>query len=621
MKYRAEIDGLRAMAVIPVILFHAGFEAFGGGFVGVDIFFVISGYLITTILLDDIRNNSFSLVKFYDRRARRILPPLFFILFLTGLFSFYFLPPHALKDIGQSIFAVSFFASNFFFYLETDYFNNTSEMAPLLHTWSLSVEEQFYIVFPFFLLAIKNSKKITKILVIICLLFISLCASELILQTNQAFSFFMVFTRFWELALGSLLAIIMLNSNLKFSKSYAEIFSFVGIFLILLSIFNYTKETPFPGFNALMPTIGTALIIMFATKSTKVGYALSFKPLVWIGLLSYSLYLSHNAIFSLCRNIGISLDTTLIQFSLIFISLIVAIFSFFFIERPLRFINVCYYKYLVSSVLVSIAFALCGYYFHITDGLKDYKISQLEGSLKANVIDASFELMQRKEIFGNFLAESEAPFDLGDTKTKVLILGDSMSEDFYVSMMINGNNDHYDFRRVYLDDVEMSLYSPISSENLDAYKIKKHNLFDAAEEIFLTATWQDSTNSRVADFVLWLLTEKKKVTIISSVNFNNVASLSYVAAKQKLKAEEIESFLFKNIREKWRAYFFSLKKKIQSRTDQVVFLEKLNAFCKIDEKTCNLRNGSSWLIYDNEHLSVEGAKHFGQYANKNWFIK
>ena len=134
MKYRPEIDGLRALAVVPVILFHAEFDLFSGGFVGVDIFFVISGYLITTIILEDIELKKFNIINFYERRARRILPPLFFIVLVTLVFSVIFLPPHALKNVGQSVFSISLFLSNFFFYIETDYFANTSKLAPLLHT-------------------------------------------------------------------------------------------------------------------------------------------------------------------------------------------------------------------------------------------------------------------------------------------------------------------------------------------------------------------------------------------------------------------------------------------------------------------------------------------------------
>ena len=150
MKYRAEIDGLRALAVVPVILFHAGFELFSGGFVGVDVFFVISGYLITTILIEDIESQRFSLVNFYERRARRILPALFFVMLVCIPFAWMWMLPYQMKDFSQSLVAVSLFASNILFWRESGYFAAAAEEKPLLHTWSLAVEEQYYVLFPIF---------------------------------------------------------------------------------------------------------------------------------------------------------------------------------------------------------------------------------------------------------------------------------------------------------------------------------------------------------------------------------------------------------------------------------------------------------------------------------------
>ena len=152
MKYRSEIDGLRALAVLPVIFFHAGFELFSGGFVGVDVFLVISGYLITTIIISEMSEGKFSILKFYERRARRILPALFFVMLVSLPFAWLWLTPKDLKDFGQSLIATSTFSSNILFWLESGYFDTATELKPLLHTWSLAVEEQYYILFPIFLL-------------------------------------------------------------------------------------------------------------------------------------------------------------------------------------------------------------------------------------------------------------------------------------------------------------------------------------------------------------------------------------------------------------------------------------------------------------------------------------
>ena len=619
MKYRAEIDGLRALAVVPVIFYHAGFELFSGGFVGVDVFFVISGYLITTIISEDIENNRFSIVNFYERRARRIFPALFFIVALTAIFSFYFLPPHALKDVGQSIFAVSLFISNIFFYIETDYFANTAEMAPLLHTWSLGVEEQFYIVFPFLLLLLRGTKNFVRVLVILFLLLVSFYASVWILESNQSFSFFMMVTRFWELALGSILAISKPNFNKTIPHLWNEIVSSIGIFLIFFAVFVYNGETVFPGFNALLPTIGTALIIMFTTEKTIVGSLISMRPLVWVGLLSYSLYLSHNAVFSLSNNIGVSMDGFFIQTTLIAVSIVVALVSFFFVEKPLRFVKANAISYLISSLAACVIFASFGLFLHKTNGLKEYKLNNISANLRLDVVDTNLERLKLKKIWSNKTMLANEPFSAHGSKKKILILGDSKSDDLYASLSMMGDNRLYEYRQTRLDDPDMNRVPEGHLKQTKVSEVVKGFLFNDADEIVLTATWQSHTNENVSEFILFLLENEKKVTVVSTSNFNDIASLSYVAAKRAISGSDLEDFLYNNIRQDWRKQFLDLKKRVKSETNDVRFLDKLDAFCDFDEDTCRLKNDNGWFMYDSGHLTVEGLKYFGQFVTDNWF--
>ena len=212
MKYRAEIDGLRALAVLPVILFHAGFEWFSGGFVGVDVFFVISGYLITTIIISEMAEGKFSIVNFYERRARRILPALFFVMVVCLPFAILLLAPSDLKDFGQSLVSTATFSSNILFWWERGYFGTALELKPLLHTWSLAVEEQYYIIFPLFLtLAWKfGIRKITIFLMLIFLISLSLAHFTSIYGVFDRIitgSFYLIPTRAWELLVGVFIAI------------------------------------------------------------------------------------------------------------------------------------------------------------------------------------------------------------------------------------------------------------------------------------------------------------------------------------------------------------------------------------------------------------------------------
>ena len=210
MKYRPEIDGLRAIAVIPVILFHANFQLFSGGYVGVDIFFVISGYLITTIILTEKEQSTFSLINFYERRARRIIPALFFVMFATLPFAWLWLIPSHLDDFSQSLMAVAVFSSNVLFWQETGYWGTANELKPLLHTWSLAVEEQYYVLFPLYLMMMWRFKKRWILGSFLIIAAISLAAAEWSSQHYPIAGFFLLPTRAWELAIGASLAFYFL---------------------------------------------------------------------------------------------------------------------------------------------------------------------------------------------------------------------------------------------------------------------------------------------------------------------------------------------------------------------------------------------------------------------------
>ena len=211
MQYRAEIDGLRALAVLPVVLFHAGFEWFSGGFVGVDVFFVISGYLITTIIISEMAEDKFSIVNFYERRARRILPALFFVMAVSIPFSWFLLTPIDLKDFGESLVAVSTFSSNFLFWKESDYFATAAELKPLLHTWSLAVEEQYYILFPIFLMLTWHLGLMKIVLLLMLIFGLSLSFAHWGTLNYPNAAFYLLPTRGWELLCGVFAAIYLQN--------------------------------------------------------------------------------------------------------------------------------------------------------------------------------------------------------------------------------------------------------------------------------------------------------------------------------------------------------------------------------------------------------------------------
>lgn len=332
MKYRAEIDGLRALSVVPVILLHAGFELFSGGFVGVDVFFVISGYLITTILIEDIENKRFSIVNFYERRARRILPALFFVMLVCIPFAWMLMMPNQMKDFSQSLVAVSLFSSNILFWQESGYFAPAAGEIPLLHTWSLAVEEQYYVLFPIFLFLAWRFGKNRVFWMIVVMAAISLLLSEWGWRNNATANFYLAPTRAWELFAGSITAFIVQKQGVKKNNLLA----LLGLAAIIFSIFAYDESTPFPSVYTLVPVLGVVLLVLYADKETLAARLLSTKAFVGIGLISYSAYLWHQPLFAFARIRSLEHPSLALMAMLSSASLVLAYVSWRFIEKPFR---------------------------------------------------------------------------------------------------------------------------------------------------------------------------------------------------------------------------------------------------------------------------------------------
>jgi len=334
MQYRREIDGLRAVAVVPVMLFHAGYKTFGGGYIGVDVFFVISGYLITKTLLEDIERREFSLVSFYERRARRILPALFFIIFMIVPFAWFLLLPEQMVLFGRSVVYTALFASNFFFYHQQGYFSENSELQPLLHTWSLAVEEQFYLIFPVVLaIAMRFGKR--NALCVICILAIASFAHS---QHNVSTSpetraaFYLAPSRAWELFAGSICAFI---EGKQWGRGNG-LLGLIGIGVIIGSIAYFNESMPFPGIYAALPVVGACFVLLFADGKTSAARLLSFPPLVGIGLISYSAYLWHQPLLAFARIHTVTKPGQPLIVAVLALTFCLAFLSWRYVEKPFR---------------------------------------------------------------------------------------------------------------------------------------------------------------------------------------------------------------------------------------------------------------------------------------------
>jgi len=280
LAYRPDIDGLRAIAVLAVVLFHAGVRSMSGGFVGVDVFFVISGYLITSILLRDINRKSFSMITFWEHRIRRILPALLAVIIFCLVAGWFLLLPEDYKGLGQQVFSQGFFASNILFYLQSGYFDSANDTKPLLHTWTLAVEEQFYLFYPIGLFLLWRIMTPVNVRLIILLTFIlSFALSIYGVENHPSATFYLLPTRAWELMLGALTAMVRAPD---FKKAYMpNLLASLGLTAIALPVFIYESHTPFPGLAALPPCAGTGLLIWVHTHNKSlISRALSLRFIV-----------------------------------------------------------------------------------------------------------------------------------------------------------------------------------------------------------------------------------------------------------------------------------------------------------------------------------------------------
>jgi peptidoglycan/LPS O-acetylase OafA/YrhL len=343
--YRAEIDGMRAIAILGVVFYHAG-HLIPGGYVGVDVFFVISGYLITSLILKDIHAGRFSYSDFLERRIRRIFPALSFVVLVTVLSGAIIMTPEDYLDLAKSSIAQLIAVANFYFWRSGNYFGPAAEEKPLLHTWSLAVEEQFYLLLPLILLSIisfgRNKRPRLLILTLtICLILSLVLGIYLVCDEKAKAAFYLLPPRAWELLAGSCLAAIP-GVFIPKRRSLREFLSWAGMAGIILPFLFYTNRTDFPGISAVPPCLGALFVIhsnscfLKQDQLTSVGRLLAMKPMVFIGLISYSLYLWHWPLFAYYEYLQPAHEISTVTMGLIILSLTFAILSWRFIEIPFR---------------------------------------------------------------------------------------------------------------------------------------------------------------------------------------------------------------------------------------------------------------------------------------------
>lgn len=338
-KYRADIDGLRAIAVLSVLIFHAFPEWFSGGFIGVDVFFVISGYLISTIIFESIQQKRFRFIEFYSRRINRIFPALLVVLVFSYAFGWLYLLADDFAQLGKHIAGGAAFASNFVLWSESGYFDKAAELKPLLHLWSLGIEEQFYFIWPLFIWWVARwPKRVLLAIVVVALISFLLNISNI--QTYPIATFYSPITRFWELLVGALLAYAVVHHGISLERvkmAHKNAISALGLAIILMSAWALNQRSVFPGWLALLPTIGAAMVIGVGSSAWCNRNVLSNKALVWFGLISFPLYLWHWPLLAFARLQEGETPSTLVRLGLVAISILLSWLTYHFIEKPIRF--------------------------------------------------------------------------------------------------------------------------------------------------------------------------------------------------------------------------------------------------------------------------------------------
>ncbi len=427
LAYRSDIDGLRAVAVGAVVLYHADLAGFSGGFVGVDVFFVISGYLITAILRQDLERGRFSIATFYERRIRRIFPALFVMLAATGGAASIILLPHEMADFGRSLIAATMFVSNVFFHQTADYFAGPAHLKPLLHTWSLSVEEQFYVVFPLAMWGIAKWGRGRWGLFLWPVLVASFALAAWGAHARPQGTFYLAPMRAWELLIGAVLATGCVPAIR--TRWIAQAMGAAGIAMIALPVMLYSEATVFPGAGALLPCLGAAALIHSGgAAATWTSRLLSLGPMVRLGLVSYSLYLWHWPVLVLARIEAGGQLTAQAAAVAVGVSLALAFLSWRYVEGPFRGKGTVGSRRRVfaGAALAMTAAISCGAAAHVSGGwpgrFPDYARPEIAG--KAHMNEGTC-FLRSDQLSSDYGGVERCTFGRG--ATKVVVWGDSFA--------------------------------------------------------------------------------------------------------------------------------------------------------------------------------------------------
>lgn len=597
MNFRYDIGALRAIAVLAVVLFHFQIPFFRGGFVGVDIFFVISGYLMTAIILKGFRQQDFSFIKFYSRRAQRIIPALAFLLVSLSAVSLFTLLPKDIKTINEYALSSLFFVSNISYYLNSGYFDNTSQSNFLLHTWSLSVEWQFYMIYPLLLYPCRkiiNSRPQAITVILLALALLSFVAMYLV-RDNSSLAFYMFPPRAWEMICGGL--ILSIERKFKGSRRVRQILSGLGFVTLFYCIYIFNeKDISWPSQYTLIPVLATSMII-FANADFEIY---KNRILQFIGKISYSWYLWHWPIFVLAFYFALSGYT--VSFALIAVSIILATLSYYFIERNQQLSSI---RGLIisSSACLILSLGLLFIKNH-TDKSDIYRLSNYNENYRKEYLQKQFRTgvchIDMDNTFEQY--DKKGCLYLHPLKKNILLIGDShagaLSLSFKKNLQAQGMNLLQ--ATVSTSYPLLNTKGPKNSVKLMDYIYKSFIPQHASTiyKVYITGFWgsgqydAETTKSKIQELVQYLEKYKIDYTIIGQTPAYTLTYPEILALEKKLNTHLEGKYILKQA-EAYNSYF------TQHLSEDEYFDVWNFPFIKYQE-------GQSFM-YDDDHLSIFGA--------------
>jgi len=616
--YRWDIQGLRAIAVLAVVIFHINPQLLPGGYIGVDIFFVISGYLIMGFIWRDLNKESFSLVTFYVKRVYRLFPALFVMLLLSAVAAYFILLSDESVDFVHSFISTLFYISNFYFYLEVDYFNEAMKFSPLLHTWSLSVEEQFYIIFPIILLLVYKRVNEWLFPILVALAILSLLLSELSIHWDESFAFYASPTRFFQFILGGVVAIYLQKYTL--SQTLNNLIATVGFVLIILPMFLYTEKTLFPGLHALVPSFGTALILFSGLQRGHTTLFLSNSVFKLIGNASYSIYLWHWPLIVFYKlEVSPSLSS-LEQITLFSASILFGYLSWRYIENSTRLaykrsdgLKVIYFTIGSSTVVSLLAF----YSF------SGVSYRSLESQSKASqYLDYKADNFRAGECFLTSQYDNVDFFDKNkcithsNGKKNYLLVGDSHAAHFY-SALAKVIKEDETLSQVTASGCHPTL--PYSGTKRCSSLVKwayeeliKEKHFDT---IILSAHWAYADKQSLLSAIKLLLNYTDKIIVLGP-------NMEYLQPLPRLLVKAPEGEDTKMIYKRAGNYKavasvdYHMKKYLD--VEKVKYISILRVLCSQDGCRTTARDGTP-ITFDSGHFTHEGAYYVVKQIEKRLF--